>query len=297
MAIPPRPAFVSGNFLAASIYDLISDYVSSPARNAPSTAISLTSLMAPYMSSASDLQSICHLWGVLFFMATTYHPSSPKHSLLVDLVLEIRKCSAPPYAELLAYEKQWGCRFWTDLPMWEAVWSDFEFDAPLVPRMAERKADWGLLENRFLPGPWRNRDGEAMASVAWASLNAFGARLHAQTDLELFDSRALSALVEALEENRSAKALDDIVPAAACWILYAGKTIKDSSTSHCTKGDMCSGEKGPSNERWSSWKLRLGDLTDRTDIKRNTRIYAKQARDEMQRLDSGSTVSEERKLF
>jgi hypothetical protein len=170
------------------------------------------------MSSASDIQNVCHLWGVIFFMATTYHPSSPRHSLLVDLVLEIRKCSAPPFPGRLAYEKQWGCSFWEDLPIWRAVWNDYEFDAPLVPRMGERKSDRSLLENQFLPGPWRNRDGGPMVSIAWASLNAFGARLHAQTDLALLDVRALFALMEALEDERSARALDDVVPAAACKI-------------------------------------------------------------------------------
>jgi hypothetical protein len=121
MAAPPRPSFMIGNPLAANIYDFISDYLSSPARDAPSTAASLTSLMAPLMTTASDIQNVCHLWGVIFFMATTYHPSSPKHSLLVELVLEIRRCSAPPFEGRLAYEKQWGCAFWVDLPMWQAI--------------------------------------------------------------------------------------------------------------------------------------------------------------------------------
>jgi hypothetical protein len=218
MAAPPRPAFVVWNPLTTSIYDSITEYLSSPDRDAGSAAAELTSLMTPYMSSTSDIQNVCHLWGVIFFMATTYHPSSPRHSLLLDLVLEIRKCSAPPFPGRLAYEKQGGCSFWEDLPIWRAVWNDYEFDAPLVPRMGERKSDGSLLENQFLPGPWRNRDGGPMVSIAWASLNAFGARLHAQTDLALLDVRALFALMEALEDERSARALDDVVPAAACKI-------------------------------------------------------------------------------
>jgi len=216
MAAPPRPAFVVWNPLTTSIYDSITDYLSSPDRDARSAAVALTSMMTPYMSSASDIQNLCHLWGVIFFMATTFHPSSPKHSLLVDLVLEIRKCSVPPFLGLLEYEKQWRCSFWVDLPMWRAVWDDYEFDAPLVPRMGERENDRSLLENKFLPGPWRNRDGGPMPSTSWASLNALGARLHAQTDLALLDVRALFALMEALEDERSARALDEVVPAASC---------------------------------------------------------------------------------
>ncbi|TVY40961.1 hypothetical protein LSUB1_G003488, partial [Lachnellula subtilissima] len=287
MAAPPRPSFVVGNLLTANIYDFVSDYLSSPARDAPSMAASLTSLMAPLMKTASEIQEICHLWGIICFMATTYHPSSPKHSLLVELVLEIKKYSAPPFKGRLTYEKQWDCAFWVDLPMLPAVWDDFEFDAPLEPRMAERKSDPNLLSNRFLPGPWRSRDRIPMSSEAWASLNAFGARLYAQTHISSFEDRALFALTEALEGDKTAKALDDVVPAAACWILYAGKKIKEHksgcetdcddatgikrlSSPGWSRGCLWKGTNGVSDERWEFWKTLFGELADRTGLKRNT---------------------------
>jgi hypothetical protein len=244
--------------------------------------------------------------------------------------------------------------------MWRAVWDDYEFDAPLLPRMGERKS-YRCLLTKFLPGPWRNRDGGPMVSIAWASLNAFGARLHAQTDLALLDVRALFALMEALEDDRSTRALDDVVPAAACkltiepftsyqkrcrasqnsfsaflhqeylenvlalvillffepfkkstanrefsagWILYAGKKIKENYAAYETdhddatstnrlrnKGALYNGPRGFSEERWGFWKTRFGTLAERMDLKRNTRIYAKQAMNEMQRLDSAQSTS------
>ncbi|TVY24698.1 hypothetical protein LHYA1_G006659 [Lachnellula hyalina] len=305
MAAPPRPSFVAGTPLAANIYDFVSDYLSSSSRDAPSMAASLTSLMAPIMKTASEIQEICHLWGIICFMTTTYHPSSPKHWLLVELVLEIKKCSAPPFEGRLMYEKQWGCAFWVDLPMLSAVWDDFEFDSPLVPRMAERKSDPNLWSNRFLPGPWRSRDMIPMSSEAWASLNAFGARLYAQPYISSLEDRALFALTEALEHEKSAKALDDVVPAAACWILYAGKNIKEHNSGYETdcvnatgikrlhspawsRGSLWKGANAFSDERWTFWKTRFGELVDRTGLKRNTQQYAKQAGDEMRRIESVS---------
>lgn len=303
MATRPRPSFVVGNSLAASIYDFISDYLISPARNAPSMAASLTSFLAPLMKTTAEIQNICHLWGIICFMATTYHSSSPKHSLIVELIFEIRKCSAPPFEGRLAYEKQWGCTFWDDLSMLLDVWDDLEFDAPLMPRMCERKSDPNLLKNRFLPGPWRSRNMIPMSSEAWASLNAFVARLYAQTDVSSLEDRALFALTEALEEDKPATALDDVVPAAACWILYAGQKIKEHNRGHeadydyamgitrlpspaRSRGSLWKGADGVSDERWRFWKTRFGDLADRTGLKRNTRQYAKQARDEMRRIES-----------
>lgn len=291
MAAPPRPSFVGGSLLAANIYDTISEYISTPTRDAYLSAVELTSLVAPLMTTASDIQSVCHLWGVMFFMATTYHPSSPKHYLIVDLILEIRKCSAPPSQARFDFEKQAGCLFWVDLPMWLDVWNDFEFDAPIVPRKADRQSAPTLTDNRFLPGPWRNGDGTPMKWDAWASLNALGARVCSQTSIGLLAMKAHCALAEGLGEDKPAFGLDDAVPAAATWMLYAGKKIRED----CQAGyeDDATGEtkNGFSKERWEFWKKRFGDLADRKDLKRNTRAYAKQARDEMGRLESISTSS------
>lgn len=99
------------------------------------------------------------------------------------------------------------------------MWSDFELDAPVFPRYEDQHGHIARWPDGVLPGPWR----AALSGPEWSSLNPFVARLHsAAPELQLLDLVGLRAMLEALEETQPAHVLEDVLPAAACWIIYAG---------------------------------------------------------------------------
>jgi hypothetical protein len=97
--------------------------------------------------------------------------------------------------------------------------------APLVPPMRDRPF-YNASEPTFFPDSWC----PPLSGMEWASLNAFIARLHTVSpDLRYVDFKGMWALLEALEREQTPSALDDLVPTAACWILYAGRELRNNS--------------------------------------------------------------------
>jgi hypothetical protein len=79
-----------------------------------------------------------YLWGTLFYIAKQLSPSDDRQARLISLVLEIRKMPAPLGEGRLAFKESLSFQnFWIDLAVWRGVWSDYEKDAPLVPRILE----------------------------------------------------------------------------------------------------------------------------------------------------------------
>lgn len=63
-----------------------------------------------------------------------------------------------------------------------------------------------------------------------------------------------------------------MIPAAAIWLLIAGKQIYN----HCVSGDTADGWDGGewSMEEWSVWKERLGTFAERQDFSEDCRYFA-----------------------
>ncbi|KAH8661629.1 hypothetical protein BGZ60DRAFT_89822 [Tricladium varicosporioides] len=289
-----RPEFVDKEQLTANICDVIEDLLLKENRSTYRTAILLTSLLLPSAAGVPNVEKVCWLWGSIFWFANTYHPSTPEHDLLVDLLVDITKMTAPREHKVLEDESIHGELWWRDLPRWNQAWRDFEYNAPIVPSMAERKGG--------LPSPpveihalWRSSGDTPMLGKSWTNMNALGAKLHARTRIRGLDLKGLYALMEALEEDRAPRELDDIVPAAACWILSAGKKIRENDERHTnsvagedllkrspgSRGKLYSGATGFSNERWAFWRMRFGMLSREPALNEETRLYATQAVNEM----------------
>ena len=77
------------------------------------------------------------------------------------------------------------------------------------------------------------------------------------------DLKGLFALIDALEYKYGAGALDDLVPAAAVWVIFAGRKVKFNDVGYPPSGDdvgsgrlpwsagpLWGGKKGFSDERW-----------------------------------------------
>jgi hypothetical protein len=145
---------------------------------------------------------------------------------------------------------------------------------------------------------------------AWTSYNYFLARL---TQEMLFDSSlfAIWTLNEALERNYSdndenrhkpatrVEKFDAFVPAAAAWILGAGKALyekdEDVDPKHARKEtkleDLKEGERlWPasarfSKERWAFWKSRFDQFSGMEEVEEETRKVASEAVETMETIE------------
>lgn len=177
------------------------------------------------------------------------------------------------------------------------MWSDFELDAPVLPPYQDRRGHVARWLDGVLPGPWR----AALSGPEWRNLYSFVARLHsAAPELKLLDVIGLRAMLEALEESQPTHVLEDVLPAAACWIIYAGGRLKGnkipyaqwddtSETKHLpwSVGKLYEGRglKHFCPERWEFWRARLVVMRDREDLDAAARAYAAKAVEEIERLD------------
>ncbi|KAF2717874.1 hypothetical protein K431DRAFT_288121 [Polychaeton citri CBS 116435] len=173
------------------------------------------------------------------------------------------------------------------------VWSDLEQDAPLHPRLEDRP---GYVNTRSERPPWRPEPGRWLTAGEWTNLNAFMARLHtAAPDLPKVDLRGLFAMIEALEQPLTPSQLEDVLPAAACWVVYAGEELRRNDTPYAhydddggskrlpwSKGQLWNGPHAFNQVRWQFWMQRFKDIAGRRDIDDTTRSAALQA------LEAGS---------
>lgn len=230
-----------------------------------------------------------------YFFATVFHilaqspPPSNAHQDLVILLLVIRSTPSPDDPPPEFYDTGGTANFWEDLPTWRSVWTDFERRAPLPSRP-------DTFRSTRSPPPWPGRD---LSGVEWGNLNAFLAYLHVkETRLGFVDVRGLFAMIDALEDNHPAQTLDNLVPAAAWWILEAGRALKNNDTGYPTqghedgsrrlpwsRGDLWDGLSGFNEARWHFWRGRFAAITGRQDVLADTREIASQAAERMRSLE------------
>jgi hypothetical protein len=155
----------------------------------------------------------------------------------------------------------------------------------------------------------------APESSAWASYNCLLARLDQEGLFQSSSSFGLWALRDALEQNWKDSSEDEpnpgsriqkyeaTVPAAAAWVMYAGKNLWEQKEGVDPKlkkkevkledlANLQDGEKlwpGAtqfSKERWAFWKARFGEIAGMDEIGEETRKVAKEAASAMEKLQN-----------
>ncbi|KAJ7597682.1 hypothetical protein C8J56DRAFT_326122 [Mycena floridula] len=174
----------------------------------------------------------------------------------------------------------------------------------LIELLAAMKSSDGIWKSLEVLGIavrdlW-NGSVEDHGTEGWASLNAFVARVTA-SETTNFDDYGIWAMRYALEDDSIApdptavmkdgelkpEVLDQHVPAAAVWILYAGDrmrnlSVKGDEGSRSTRGGpLWEGKPGYSKERWNFWKERFSSFSERQDLAVETREISKQAAEKM----------------
>ena len=142
--------------------------------------------------------------------------------------------------------------------------------------------------------PWDRIPGETPFSPdVWASLNAFTARLTVAS-VKDFEIYAMWILRHTLEEERMKEEVDDNLPAAAMWIIYAGQTVYHNAAKDCTESTethrpdiryLREFTKPFSMERWNFWKERFEHFRDHEGLKQITRDSAGEALSKMVEIE------------
>lgn len=210
------------------------------------------------------------LWGTVVYLIRQVPHDHGWQDRMVDAlkaIKEVPRQSTPAMEEL---EGSWGVAFWQGLPIFGA----------------EVRESWDQ-------GPWEELpedtpfylEGGQFTPDVWTSLNAFTARLTAAS-VSNFEMYAMWILRHTLEEVRIDKEVDDNLPAAAIWIIYAGQYIYHNAAKEYTDtatrrppGIQCirTFSKPFSKDRWSFWKERFGFFQNCETLKQTTRDSAGEA--------------------
>lgn len=294
-----KPSYVISSPLVSSTFDLLASYLSSEHRSCAVTAGTLTTIYTLCVTDVDSVYNVGYLWGTLFHVIKQFPSTSPEHTYLLKLLLDLRSQPPPEGPGRVEWEENDPCDlFWTDLPYWRAIWTGYLYEAPLHPPISERPGgDIAFHHTATSPGPWC---GIALSVAEWTSLNAFLAKLHATTDVYYLDLFGLYTLLDALEEPHvDPKAFDDLVPVAAVWVLYAGEKIRGNDVGYpqvdrddgskrfpWSVGALWDGQKGFSDLRWKFWRSRFGAVSERDDVEPVTRDWARRAERRMEEIDT-----------
>ena len=298
------PTWISAHSLCHPTFRIIAKYTTDSTIKPETASAQLLELYSPALQDPQTLFDIGFLWATILHAASQTDPLSSLHTRLTDLFLAIREQPPPEETPAIAEFKDihGNVSFWGSLPLLTTVWKDLDIAAPLHPRLMDRP--YYANDTRRGPrptssslGPWRD---EPLTSAQWASLNALLAKEHARTNIMHLDLKGLFALIEALEyEYRESDALDDLIPAAAVWIVFAGKKLKLNDVRYPPSGDdggsgrlpwsagsLWGGKKGFSAERWRFWEERFRIVSLSDGISLGTKGWAEKAYETMKQIDN-----------
>ena len=265
-------------------YSLIRDYLDGTNSSAEYTAKELTT-PADDTSSPELNESECSLegflgslWAMVVKLIKQIPSDHPWQDRMVEILNAIKKLPRQVTPEMVQLERSWGMTFWQGLPILGA----------------EIRETWNRGPWEKLPeGTFRYPGDTPFPPDVWSSLNAFTARLTVASVLN-FDSYATWILRHTLEEEREDEEVDDNLPAATMWIIYAGKIVYHNAA----KVDMDSAETHPpdinfvrkfsksfSKERWNFWKERFEFFQNHGNLKRMTRDSAGEALSRMLEIE------------
>ena len=291
MVIPALPPWAQGNPRASAIYNDLSNYL-----NHHSSSSETAQAIVQHVDFTEDFDdcfnNCAQLWALTFYIAAALSPDDEAHDALSELHVAISKLPGPTTNvsdEFFSYHY----KVWHDLPVHNFIYANHIHIAPLHPPMSERPGihQWGL-RNHFHP-PWTSTtytvNGENLTGI-----NALHAKVWGKLPyLACMDDKALATMIDALEEEHDGTALDDLVPSAACWMLYAGEVMRKHDREFKTpcedgckrlpdsRGDLWHGRIGFSSERWAFWREGFEAIGAREDVSDGTKDFALRAVEKM----------------
>lgn len=258
------PSFVDPTIEPFSRFDTLRRYLEDGTATAENAAVQVTAsingpVSATYPMLDDDVAGgVSNLWATLFAITEQIPYDHPWQDKLVALVTAIKNLPSPPRLEIDSWRAKGYAPLWQGLPTFgRTVYETWNGEGLLYYDRATS-----------LDTP--------LSREEWVNFNAFLARVSASQVMDLSTS-AEALFAHVLESDNTASKLNDNVPAAAVWILYAGNFVY---------GKVLRGVSRLSGERWTIWKGTLGDLIRDEALHSNTRDWAVGAFEEMSRIEA-----------
>ena len=253
------PSFAKPGTEPFSRFNVLKAYLENDAADVNSAAITVAAPINEPVSGTpltrDDIAGgVSNLWATVLVIVAQVPYDHPWQDKLVALVSATRFLPEPAYLEA----GSWLNRYF------RTVWRELDYFGRCV---CEDWNDKSLLHERFTQEQFE----EAFSKDEWVNFNAFLARISAQRiqPLESYGIDILSAVLEGSEFTApiTPSMLNDNLPAAAVWLLYAGGLMDESLGLNAKSGLS-------KDERWGLWKERLGELMRDETLHRNTRDWA-----------------------
>ena len=259
----------------------IRDYLEGTGSSAKYTAEEITTLAKDISflelnESRFSLQGfLWDLWAEMVNLIKEVPHSHPWQDRMVELLSAIKEVPRQVTPKMEELERSWGRASWQDLPVFGA----------------EVREAWNQ-------GPWEKIPGglvgfdDYFTPDVWASLNAFTARITVASVSD-FETYAIWILRHTLEVERKNEEVDDNLPAAAVWIIYAGQIIYHNAAKEYTDSETHPTDirylrkftRRFSMERWSFWKERFESFQNHEVLKQSTRDCAGEALSKMVEIE------------
>ena len=283
-----EPSWISLEPRNHFVYNALLSYLDKASAN-PATVQQLTDSTITALSSMSTENASADqytaesriLFAVLFTIVKQLDAAAVQQDQLIKFVLSLRHVPLPETVTQDINLRGMDSNMNAELGKLINVLADFEADAPMHPPLEARPCHRYTQRKHQ---PWRQR---RLTGGEWASINAFIARLHiAAPDLTRLDIRGLFAMIEALEQSLTSNQLEDVLPAAACWIVYAGKTLQTNDIRYAnigddgsrrfpgSKGELWTGRHAFNQARWEFWMQRFAEIAARSDVSTTVRQAA-----------------------
>lgn len=191
-------------------FTLIRDYLEDTDSSASYTAQEITTFAKDVSESGFSLEVFLWcLWSEIVYLIQEVSHSHPWQDRMVKLLRAIKETPRQVTPEMEELEWNSGMTFWQDLPIFGA----------------EMRYIWNRWPYEKMPDDAFVYPGDTFFPPnVWASLNAFTARITLASVLN-FEDYAIWSLERTLEEELMTDEVDDNLPAAAMWIIYAGQMI------------------------------------------------------------------------
>lgn len=168
------------------------------------------------------------IFGIILTIVKQLGTKIKQHDDLIQLLLALRNVPLPKNVLEQIPVNSEDRTINKDLKCFIEVFSDLERDAPLHPPPQTRSMTTGPNSSAKPRPLWRNPPDKRLTGREWQNLNVFVARLHfAAPDVDGLDVRGLSVMVQALEQPLLPNHLEDVLLAAAAWVIYAGQRMMD----------------------------------------------------------------------
>ena len=290
-----EPSWISVQPQNHAVFDALVSFIESASSDPDNLQHLADSTIITLLSAGSQDPSVDQyrlesriLFATVFTVIKQLDAAAVRQDHLIKLVLSLRDVPLPPTVTQEIAPGDLDDNINEDLSKLINVFSDFERDAPLHPRLEDRAnyAGRGIARS-----PWRLEPGETLTAGEWANVNAFLARLHtAAPDVARLDVRGLFAMIEALEQPLTSSQLDDVLPAAAYWIIYGGNELRGNDIPYAfydddggsrrlpySRGQLWNGQHAFNQARWEFWMQRFKDVAERTDVSDGVRGIALRA--------------------